>query len=707
MALGVFDYYMNIRFYYRVLFVLLSSLGLSAEEIRWVDIGEVGNPANQLGVGQVDTAYQIMETEVPNWLYCKFLNAVAREEDPYGLWSPLMESHFLGGIVRTFDGSSFKYSVKPRMANKPVTSVSWASCLRFANWFHYGCPEGEEGTLQSVLGDSLAGAYNTDSLEAEGFKDGSDQLRRNPQARYWLPSQDEWVKAGYYAGGGAWSDYPFLSNDVQSSAVNPEIANGANFYENGWAVAAPHLSDVGAYRQSRSYFGTYDQGGNVAEWVEDRVPDSSWFAALGGSVIRGKYSLRLGYREGDALDKPISTFGFRLARRKTGDELWDEQLVLPTRTLDSVEPAELLERKNRTEGAGIVEEFVQVGDLGNEADSLHGRFGRVNYPYEISKCELTNQQYVAFLNAVAVNADPYGLYNQDMSTGVTGGIERKGIAGSYQYAVKAGVGNHPVVYLGYYDLMRYANWRHFGMPKGDCVAGVTEGTSDSGAYDTRDIEKILNGEKAAYASFGVRNAGARYWIPSQDEWYKAAYYDPTRLGPRKYWDFPCRTSNFPENRDAVAMSCNYLMGDQLGVGAPSFLADVDAYAKSASYWGTLQQGGNVWEWIEGWQYGTVGNRGLRGGSWGYTEYGLFAGNTDPGGINDEIYVFGGRIARAYEGPSVANAPLPSMKQILQEYVKNIAIRDVLILVLISFCAGSAVIVFLGVFVVMIRKKRQK
>ena len=53
---------------------------------------------------------------------------------------------------------------------------------------------------------------------------------------------------------------------------------------------------------------------------------------------------------------------------------------------------------------------------------------------------------------------------------------------------------------------------------------------------------------------------------------------------------PCRTSNFPENRDAVAMSCNYLMGDQLGVGAPSFLADVDAYAKSASYWGTLQQG---------------------------------------------------------------------------------------------------------------------
>ena len=202
MALGVFDYYMNIRFYYRVLFVLLSSLGLSAEEIRWVDIGEVGNAPNQLGVGQVDTAYQIMETEVPNWLYCKFLNAVAREEDPYGLWSPLMESHFFGGIERTFDGLLFKYSMKPGMENKPATCVTWASCLRFANWFHYGCPEGEVGTLQSVLGDSLAGAYRTDLLEAEGFKNGSDQLRRNLKARYWLPSKDEWVKAGYYVGGG-------------------------------------------------------------------------------------------------------------------------------------------------------------------------------------------------------------------------------------------------------------------------------------------------------------------------------------------------------------------------------------------------------------------------------------------------------------------------------------------------------------------------
>lgn len=43
----------------------------------------------------------------------------------------------------------------------------------------------------------------------------------------------------------------------------------------------------------------------------------------------------------------------------------------------------------------------------------------------------------------------------------------------------------------------------------------------------------------------------------------------------------------------------------------------------------------------------MGVRGLKGGSWGYTFYGLNACNTDPGGLNDESYVFGGRLCRAF------------------------------------------------------------
>ena len=687
-----------------IVLLLCVPICVSAEEINWILVEESGNPANRHSVGRVDYEFEIMATEVPNWLYCKFLNAVARKDDPYGLWSPLMESHFMGGVIRSFDGTHYKYTLKAGMENKPVTSVHWVSCLRFANWFHYGCPTGSNASFNAVAGDTTHGAYRTDLLASEGFKNGTAMLHRNKEARYWLPNRNEWVKAGYYIGNGKWNDYPFRVNGAVASAVDSNVRNGANFYENGWANPAPHLSDVGAYCKSQSYFGTYDQGGNVAEWIEDRIPGSSWFAALGGSAIRGKYSMRMGYREGDALDKSISTFGFRLARRKTDDANWNEQVLLPEWDPRPIVAPVKTGRKN---GVTADEDFVLVGGLHNKPDLLHGGFGRVDYPYEISKYELSNQQYAEFLNAVASCEDPFGLYNKDMATGITGGIRRIGSAGAYKYIVKITMAKKPVAYIGYYDLMRYANWRHFGMPRGNCVIGVTEGTSVTGAYNTQDIEKILNGLKKASGSFGVRNTGAKYWIPSQDEWYKAAYHDPTRLGARKYWDFPCRTDNVPDNREEHIRSCNYLKGAELGVGPPAFLADVDSYQNSKSYWGTLQQGGNVWEWVEGWQYGIVGIRGLRGGSWGYTEYGLFAGNIDSGGIKDEIYVFGGRIAKAYTGDEIASPPLPSIKELLRERLENVGFSELLSLILISFCAGIVVIMLPSLLVVIFLKKRKK
>ena len=114
-------------------------------------------------------------------------------------------------------------------------------------------------------------------------------------------------------------------------------------------------------------------------------------------------------------------------------------------------------------------------------------------------------------------------------------------------------------------------------------------------------------EKKVYKSFGMRNRGALYWIPNEDEWYKAAYYDPTLIGNRKYHDYPTRTSNPPSHKQA-----NYVIQDRLNIGEPFFVANVDSFSDSPSYYGTLQQGGNVWEWLESWQYGNVGVRGLRG-----------------------------------------------------------------------------------------------
>src|SRR3954453_19012233 len=92
----------------------------------------------------------------------------------------------------------------------------------------------------------------------------------------------------------------------------------------------------------------------------------------------------------------------------------------------------------------ITIETVPIGNPGNAGESqpsqpsqghAGGIFGRVTTDYRIATTEVTNAQYVAFLNAVAA-ADPSGLYNSQMGSTSRGGITRSGSAGSFTYSVK-------------------------------------------------------------------------------------------------------------------------------------------------------------------------------------------------------------------------------------------------------------------------------
>src|SRR5262245_26551178 len=58
----------------------------------------------------------------------------------------------------------------------------------------------------------------------------------------------------------------------------------------------------------------------------------------------------------------------------------------------------------------ITIDTVPVGNPGNPGRVQGGIFGGVSTAYRIAKTEVTNAQYVMFLNAVAAS-DPFGLYN--------------------------------------------------------------------------------------------------------------------------------------------------------------------------------------------------------------------------------------------------------------------------------------------------------
>ena len=215
-------------------------------------------------------------------------------------------------------------------------------------------------------------------------------------------------------------------------------------------------------------------------------------------------------------------------------------------------------------------DWVSVGDPGNAGDTTG--YGAVAYEYRISRYEVANTDYAEFLNAVAAT-DTYGLYNPGQGAGF-GGITRSGSSGSYTYSVIAGRESKPVNHVSFYDSLRFANWLH-----NDQSTGAQDSTTtEDGAYDM------------SLGSSAVRKVGAKVFLTSEHEWYKAAYYD---TGAVIYFDYPAlsdtQTTCAVPGATANTANCDSAVGD---------LTDAGDYTSSPSPNGTFDQGGNVWEWNE-------------------------------------------------------------------------------------------------------------
>ena len=302
-----------------------------------------------------------------------------------------------------------------------------------------------------------------------------------------------------------------------------------------------------------------------------------------------------------------------------------------------------------TTAQAISLDFVNVGDPGNLNDT--SGYGGVNDPYAIGKYEVTLLQYTAFLNAVAVT-DTYNLYNTSMGTDLNiAGISRVNSPGSYIYSV-IGDGNRPVTYVSWFDAARFTNWLHNGQTTGLQNAATTE----AGAY-------TLSGTTSGGLTIS-KNVGAQYWIPSENEWYKAAYYDPVNAGAdangtANYWLYPTQSDTAPGNVvGGSANQANYYNGvfsvtqSASYSGSQNYLTASGTFSGSASHYGTFDQGGNVWEWNNDAVIGS--SRGLRGGSWDLTMTGLRSSNRDFYNPSSELYDFGFRVATVPEPNTVVS-----------------------------------------------------
>ena len=315
-------------------------------------------------------------------------------------------------------------------------------------------------------------------------------------------------------------------------------------------------------------------------------------------------------------------------------------------------------------------DFVTVGDLGNLADPANSGsvagIGAVGASFGIGTYEVTNSQYTEFLNSVDLTgANSLELYDSRMGTQTLGGIVFNSAASpGSKFSIKTGSEQMPVVFVSFFDAARFTNWLHNGQGSGSTETGAY--TLTGGAPTPNNADTV------------ARNSGAQYWVPSESEWYKAAYFQPASLGgdADNYWQYPMRTNLTPfsdvppgATPDNLRVG-NFYAFDSIAngfddgyavTGAPGFVAaqnyltQVGAFASSWSYSGTFDQGGNVSEWTD--TIGAGASRGVRGGSWGVNEVDLRAssqGFLDPSGTGN---VVGFRVAATVPEPAAIGLSL--------------------------------------------------
>lgn len=240
-----------------------------------------------------------------------------------------------------------------------------------------------------------------------------------------------------------------------------------------------------------------------------------------------------------------------------------------------------------------LDDFVRVGNIYNVPN--RSGVGTVVYEYEISRLEVTNCAYAYFLNDVARWGDPYMLYDDRMDVLPYGGIHKgfdlsRGVA---IYSVPSEMKDKPVNFVSWNSAARFTNWlQNRGIDQSQLK-------TEYGAYEMR-----------GYFPYGYAERSDRwmYALPSADEWYKAAYYDPTKWQGSHYWKYATRSDQQPgfdfasqdgDFSNPGSEKANYnRTSNWRGSESGNVVSVGSTGIDSASYYGTQDMNGNVSEWTE-------------------------------------------------------------------------------------------------------------
>lgn len=240
-------------------------------------------------------------------------------------------------------------------------------------------------------------------------------------------------------------------------------------------------------------------------------------------------------------------------------------------------------------------DFVTVGAVGNapySGDSEGGNAGRgqVNYEYRIARMEVTTAQWMEFVNTFSVQGNDIAGPGRIFSWGAVVDNTYNGPGRRYKLNPAApNAALYPVFGINWRDCAQFVNW--LNNDKSPSPEALTHGAYDTSSF-TQNPNNSLNDQL-------FHDPDAKYWIPTLDEWLKAAHYDPDRYGQGQegWWEYSTMSDTPPiPGFPGVGQTS---AGDPQGLGEPSRLSiPLGAYPDTVSPWGLLDASGGSVEWLE-------------------------------------------------------------------------------------------------------------
>jgi formylglycine-generating enzyme required for sulfatase activity len=260
--------------------------------IDFVPISGSTNPTS--GYGIVNNDYRMGTYEITNDQWNKFTAS---------LGVPVT-----GNPANAYDRTAFYTGL-----NVPTNGVSWYEAAQFVNWLNTSTGHQAAYKFTGTQGTS---DYTLATWSASEAASGTN-LYRNKDAYYFLPTEDEWVKAAYW-NGTTLQDYSNASSaDLVSFPGYPDKPDPTKWNYGASGVREPW----GVGSEAKELNGTYDMMGNVWEWLENPYNDPSYGTTSnrgwrGGSFDSAGLFLSSSYRAANAVPQSENDFdfgGFRVA----------------------------------------------------------------------------------------------------------------------------------------------------------------------------------------------------------------------------------------------------------------------------------------------------------------------------------------------------------------------------------------------------------